>query len=193
MSVVGLIVGPVCGFLDKNVQNRFSTWLLGQPSWISNQNDFSYIYSDLQVTLILPINFPVNRPICSKEVQNRFSRWPSWISDQNRFSYFWSTSHPDTSYQVSSKLAFRFRRRSAIYKFELVNLYRDCSNYSSGVKTCSLPVVTCYLTWAIVIGHQPFSLFILPSNHNFFIVWILTKLGWNDPCMGFSASCSKTA
>ena len=29
---------------DKKVQNRFSTWLLGQPSWISDQNDFSYKY-----------------------------------------------------------------------------------------------------------------------------------------------------
>ena len=34
------------------------------------------------------------------------------ISDRNDFSYFWSTSHPYASYQVSSQLAFRFRRRS---------------------------------------------------------------------------------
>ena len=34
------------------------------------------------------------------------------ISKPNDFSYFWSTSHPDASYQVSSQLAFRFRRRS---------------------------------------------------------------------------------
>ena len=27
---------------EKKVQNRFSTWLLGRPSWISDQNDFSY-------------------------------------------------------------------------------------------------------------------------------------------------------
>ena len=26
----------------EKVQNRFSTWLLGRPSWISDQNDFSY-------------------------------------------------------------------------------------------------------------------------------------------------------
>ena len=30
----------------------------------------------------------------------------------NEFSYFLSTSHPDSSYKVSSQLAFRFRRRS---------------------------------------------------------------------------------
>ena len=29
------------------------------------------------------------------------------------------------------------------------------------------------------MGHQPFSLLILPSYHTFFIVWILTKLGPN--------------
>ena len=51
------------------------------------------------------------------EVQNRFSRWQpwqlSWISDRNNFNYFGSTSCPDTSYQASSQLGFRFRRRSA--------------------------------------------------------------------------------
>ena len=29
-------------FIIKNVHNRFSTWLLGRSSWISNQNHFSY-------------------------------------------------------------------------------------------------------------------------------------------------------
>ena len=72
---------------------------------------YIYIFFYLQITLILPNNFPVNWSFCSKEVQNRVSRWrPSWISDQNKFSYFWSTNNPDTSYQVSSKLAVRFRR-----------------------------------------------------------------------------------
>ena len=50
-----------------------------------------------------------------KKNQNRVSTLllgrQSWISDQNDFSY--SRSHPDTSYQVSSQLVFRFRRRSA--------------------------------------------------------------------------------
>ena len=70
---------------------------------------------DLQVTLIFPTKFGVNWPFSAgNEVKNRFSRWrpwqPSWISDRNDFSYFWSTSHPDASYQVSSQLAFGFRR-----------------------------------------------------------------------------------
>ena len=72
---------------------------------------------NLQVILIIPIKFRVNWSFYSGEVQNRFSRWrlwwPYWISDQNNFSYFWSTSHPDTSYQVSNGLAFWFRRRSS--------------------------------------------------------------------------------
>ena len=49
-------------------------------------------------------------------MKNRFSRWPpwwpSWISYLNDLSQFQSISHPDASYQVSSQLAFRFRRRS---------------------------------------------------------------------------------
>ena len=43
----------------------------------------------------------------------------TWISDPNDFSYFWSTSHPNASYQVSSQLAFRFRRRSEKYIFKM--------------------------------------------------------------------------
>ena len=29
---------------EEKFQNRFSTWLLGTQSWISNQNDFSYFF-----------------------------------------------------------------------------------------------------------------------------------------------------
>ena len=71
---------------------------------------------DLQVTPMLPTKSQGNWPLGSGEVKNRFSRWPPWqpslISHWNNFSYFWSTSHPDAAYQVSSQLAFWFRRRS---------------------------------------------------------------------------------
>ena len=80
----------------------------------------------LKVTPILHSKFWVNWPFRSEEVQNRFSRWqlwrPSWISDWNDFSYFLSTSHPDTSYQVSSQLTFRFRRSSKqIFKMAAIS------------------------------------------------------------------------
>ena len=66
---------------------------------------------DLQVTPLLPTEFQVDWSFGSGEdVKNRFSR--SSISVRNDFSYFCSTSHPDASYQVSSQLAFWFRRRS---------------------------------------------------------------------------------
>ena len=72
---------------------------------------------DPQVTLMLPTKFRVNWLLgLGEEAKNRFSRWPPWlppwIYDWHDFSYFWSTSHPNASYQVSSKLAFWFRRRS---------------------------------------------------------------------------------
>ena len=78
---------------------------------------------DLHVTLMLPTKFQVNWSFGSgEEVKNRFSRWlpwwPSLISDANDFSYFWSTCHPDASYQVSSQLAYWFRRRSKIIDFQ---------------------------------------------------------------------------
>ena len=72
---------------------------------------------------MLPTQFKVNKPFGSgEEVKNRFSRWlpwrPSWISNQNDFSQFQSISHPDASYQVSSQLAFGFRRRSEKKDFQ---------------------------------------------------------------------------
>ena len=63
---------------------------------------------DLQVTPMLANKFQVNWPFCSgEEAKNRCS----WISHRNDFRYFFlSTSHPDAFYQVSSQLAFWFRR-----------------------------------------------------------------------------------
>ena len=44
------------------------------PSWISNQNDFSYF--DLLVTPMIPIKFQDNQPFVSgEEAKNRFSGW----------------------------------------------------------------------------------------------------------------------
>ena len=104
----------------EDAKSRLSRWQpwrpsRGQPwrpSWISHWNILAIFY--LQVTPMLPTKFHVIWPFISREeAKNRFWRWrPSWISDRNNFSYFWCTNHPDASYQVSSQLAFRFRRRS---------------------------------------------------------------------------------
>ena len=84
---------------------------------------------DLQVTLMLPSKFQVNCHFRSgKEGKNRFSWQPwqlSWNSDQKDFSYFLSISHPDASYQVSSQLAFLFRRRGEL---ELVFVKHSAPN-----------------------------------------------------------------
>ena len=102
---------------SEEVQNRFSRW----RSWLFNWNDFGYF--DLQVTLILPTKFGVKWPFCSREVQCRFSRWQLWqpflISNRKNIYYFLSTSCPNTSYQVSNQLAFRFRSRSSINIFPI--------------------------------------------------------------------------
>ena len=88
-------------------------------SWISDPNDFSSLFYQ-QVTPMLPTKFGVSWPFYSgEEVKNRFLRWqPSWISHRNNFSYVLSTSHPEASYQVSSQLAFQFRRRSETTDFK---------------------------------------------------------------------------
>ena len=94
-------------------ENRFSRLRPRRPSWIPDQNDLAIF--DLQVTPMPPTKFQVSWPFGSgEEAKNKFSRGPprrsSWISDRNDFCYFWSTSHPDTTYQVSSQPAFLFRR-----------------------------------------------------------------------------------
>ena len=81
-------------FWFKEVHYWFSRW---RPSWIFNQNDFSYFWSTshLNTSNDVLVNWSFGS---GENVQNRFSTWllgqPSWISDQNDFSYFWSTSHP---------------------------------------------------------------------------------------------------
>ena len=97
----------------------------GRPSWIFDRNDFVYFY--LQVTPMLSTELQVSWPFGSgKEAKNRFLRWPprrqSWISDRIEFNYSSSTSHPDASYQVSSQLAFRFRRRNEKYIYKMATM-----------------------------------------------------------------------
>ena len=60
---------------------------------------------------MLPTKFCVNLSFhLGVEVPNTFPKWrrwrPCWISDGHNFSYFWSTSHTDSSYQVSSNWLF---------------------------------------------------------------------------------------
>ena len=97
---------------EEEGKNRFSRWL---PSWISDWNDFSYFYIFKSSRCFLPI-FKSADPLVqeNKRKKKRVSRWPpwqpSWISDPNNLSYFRSTSRPNASYQVSSQMAFQFRR-----------------------------------------------------------------------------------
>ena len=101
-----------CPFVSgEKVQNRFSIGLLGQPSWITDQNDQLFlIYKSSRY--FLSDKFRVNGPFCSGEdVQNRFSRLAAilyfWSA---RFSQFLIYNHPDAFYQVKSQLAIWFRR-----------------------------------------------------------------------------------
>ena len=88
---------------------------------------------DQQDARILPTKFRVHCPFSSgEEAQNRFSRWrPSWISNPNDSSYFWSTSHSDTSYQVSSHLAQGCRSND--WKQIVDTARRTLTNYNSSL------------------------------------------------------------
>ena len=75
--------------LGEEVKNRFSRWLPWWPSWISDQNVFSYFFY-LHVTPMLPTKFRVNWPFGSgKEAKYRFSRWlPPLDFSQNDLGIF---------------------------------------------------------------------------------------------------------
>ena len=89
-------------------QNRISRWPPWWPSWISDQNNFSYFLICKSHWYFLP-SFESIRLSVQEKKQNRFTRWPPWqsssISDRNNFYYFWSASCLNTSYQVSIGLS----------------------------------------------------------------------------------------
>ena len=112
---LGFQIGTILAIFDLLVTPMLPTkfgvnWLLG-----FRIRTILAIF-DLQVTQMLPTKFRVNGLLgLGEEAKYRFSRsppwWPSWTYDRHDFSNFLSTSHPNASYQVSSQLAFRFRRR----------------------------------------------------------------------------------
>ena len=99
-----------------------SKFLLGWPSWISYQKDFSYFWStchpDTSYQVLSQWTFLFWR---------RRSKWTFkmatvaviTISIWNNLTYFWSTSLPDAFYQVSSQWTFWFRKRSKNYIFKM--------------------------------------------------------------------------
>ena len=103
---------------EKEVKNRFSR---SPPSWISDWNNFSYFYIYKSSRCFLPI-FRSTGPLVQenkrkKEFQDGRHGGHLGFSIQT-ISYFRSTSHPNASYQVSSQMAFQFRRRSKKKDFQ---------------------------------------------------------------------------
>ena len=102
----------------EEAKNRFSRWLSWRPSWISDTDDFSCVWSTGHLDasyLVLSICLSVQEKKWKIDFQDGR---PSWISNRNDFSHFWSISHPDASYQVSSQLVFGFRSRSEKKDFQ---------------------------------------------------------------------------
>ena len=95
-------------FGSEEAKNRLLRWQPWGPSWISNQNDFSYF--DLVVTSMLPLKFQDNPLFVSGEEAKKYIFKMTAILDFPSEQHFLSTSHPDASYQVSCQLAFQFRR-----------------------------------------------------------------------------------
>ena len=97
-------------FDSGEAKNRFSRLQPWRPSWISDQNDFSYF--DLLVTLMRPIKFQDNWPLVSVEEAIVFQDASHGFPIETILAIFLSTSHPDVSYQVSCQLYILFRRGS---------------------------------------------------------------------------------
>ena len=68
----------------------------------------------LHVTRCFLLSFEsIDLTVSGEEAKDRCSRWPwrpSWIFYRNNFSYFGSTSRTNSSYRVSSQMAFQFTR-----------------------------------------------------------------------------------
>ena len=91
-------------------------------SWISNPNDFSYF--DLLVTPMFSIRYQDNWPFVSGEAQNMMVAMVASLDFRSERVklVFCSTRHPDASYQVSNRLAFRFKRITEKYIFKIAAL-----------------------------------------------------------------------
>ena len=108
--------------------------------------------------------------------KNRFSRWrSSLISDGNDFSYFLSTSHPDDSYQISSWLAFRLRRREIFSRWPPSGVFN--LNHFSYFWCTSHPDASKFqVNWPVESGEEVkkrFSRWCHGSHLGFFIKTIL--------------------
>ena len=106
---------------------------------------------------MLPTKFQVNWLLgLGEEAKKRFSRWlpwrPSWISDLQDLSYFWSTSHPNTSYQVWSQLAFRLRKWSGKKPWQ-PSWISDRNNFSYFWST-SHPNASYRVNWHLSLGEE---------------------------------------
>ena len=78
---------------------------------------------DLQVTLILPMNFESIaisfQGKSSKQIFKMGAMAAIWDFLSQRFEvFFLSRNHPDASYQVSSQLVFQYRRRKGKIDFQ---------------------------------------------------------------------------
>ena len=87
--------------------------MLGRPSWIFDQNDFSYFWSRSHFLLSFE---SVRLSIQEKfkiDFQDGNCCGQLVLPIGTILAIFVSTSHLNASYQVMSHLAFRFRRISA--------------------------------------------------------------------------------
>ena len=90
----------------KEAQNRFSRW---RPSWISERTILAiltYKLSGYFLPSVEPTGLSVHEKNC--KIDSKMAALESILGLPIRTI---SSSRPDTSYQVSSQSAFRFRRR----------------------------------------------------------------------------------
>ena len=104
----------------EETKNRFSRWWPWRPSWIFDCNNFSYFF--LQVIPMLPTKFKsIGISVQKKrkiDFQDGSHGGHLGFPIGTILAIFWSTSHPDASNQVSSQMAFWFRRSERKIDFQ---------------------------------------------------------------------------
>ena len=107
----------------EEAQNRFSRWGLWRPSWICELSNFSYLTYKMHQYFLKSIGCSVQEKKLKTDFQDgHHGGHLGFLIETIFFFFFLSTNHSDASYQVSSQLAFPFRRRSSKQNFKMTPL-----------------------------------------------------------------------
>ena len=110
-------------------KNRFSRWRPRWPSLILDRELFELFLIHKSPQCFLPSQLAFREKLKIEFQDGHHSSTLGFLV-RRILDIFWSTSHPNASYQVSSQLAFQFRRRSEKQIFKATSYISDRKDFS---------------------------------------------------------------